>query len=193
VPFDPTLRDRLCDLELQTPLLRERYAKELQAMLEKKLSLPIKGFLGVVMVACVVIAAFLGTLAVIHDELPGLARAGLTGGVVFALAWAGLTAWTLRRGSLPLRTQPAALAALSWVFAVLLETCFLVLAPEFPDHFHAVVALFAGLVILVGAGVMLVATRVQQAELQTQESFLRLEYRLAELSEAKSPRTGREP
>jgi hypothetical protein len=185
VPFDPTLRDRLCELEPQNPLLRERYATELQAMLEKKLSLPMKGFLGLVTVASVVIAVFLGTSAVIHDELPALARAGLAGGVVFALAWAGLSAWTLRRGSLPLRTQPAALAALSWTFAVLLETCFLLLAPAFPDHFHALVALFCGLVLLIGAGVTMVCTCVQQAHLRTQESLLRLEYRLAELGETR--------
>src|SRR5437764_2277954 len=150
---DPTLRDRLCELEPQSPLLRERYAKELQAMLEKKLSTLMKVFLGLVAAASVAIAIFLGTSAVIHDELPILARVGLAGGVVFALAWAGLTLWTLRRGTLQLRTQPAAMAALSWTFAVLLETCFLLLAPAFPDHFHALLALFCGLVLLIGAGV----------------------------------------
>jgi hypothetical protein len=186
VAFDPSLRDRLCDLELQNPLLRERYAEALQDMMEKKLSGPIKVFLVFVTVASVAIAIFLGTLAVIHDELPPLARGGMAGGVVFSLAWAALAVRALRRGTWSLRTQPAALAALFWVFAVLLETCFLVLAPEFPDHFHAVVALFAGLVILVGAGVMMVATRVQQAELRTQEGLLRLEYRLAELSETRA-------
>jgi hypothetical protein len=189
VPFDPTLRDRLCELEPQNPLLRERYAKELQDMLEKKLSLPMKVFLGIVTVASLAITIFLGTLALIHEELPPLARAGLAGGAVFALAWAGLTAWTLRRGTLQLRTQPAAIAVLSWTFAVLLETCFLLLAPEFPDHFHALLALFCGLVLLIGAGVMMVCTHVQQAALRTQEFLLRLEYRLAELSEtgAKAP------
>jgi hypothetical protein len=189
VSFDPTLRDRLCELEPQNPLLRERYAKELQAMLEQKLSLPMKVFLGLVMAGSVVIAIFLGTQAVIQDKLPLLARAGMAGGVVFSLAWAGLTAWTLRRGSFSLRTQPAAFAGLSWIFAVLLETCFLVLAPGFPDHFHALLALFCGLVLLIGAGVMLVCTSVQQAALRTQESLLRVEYRLAELSEtgAKAP------
>jgi hypothetical protein len=184
VPFDPTLRDRLCELEPQNPLLRERYSQELQAMLERKLSLPMKGFLVLVGVGSVAIATFLGTLALSHEELPALARAGLAGGVVFALAWAGLTGWTLRRGTLQLRTQPAAYASLSWVFAVLLETCFLLLAPQFPDRFHAVLALVCGLVLLIGAGVTMVCTRVQQAELRTQESLLRLEYRLAELSEA---------
>ena len=78
------------------------------------------------------------------------------------------------------------MAALSWAFAVLLETCFLMLAPAFPDHFQATVALFAGLVILVGAGVMLVSTNIQQAQLQTQEALLRLEYRLAALAESQA-------
>src|SRR5262245_32262283 len=105
-------------------------------MLEKKLSLLMKVFLVLVTVGSVAIAVYLGMLALAHEELPPLARAGMAGGVVFALAWAGLSAWTLRRGSLNLRIQPAAFAGLSWGFAVLLETCFLVLAPEFPDHFQ---------------------------------------------------------
>src|SRR5262245_49512648 len=133
MPFDPRLRDRLCELEPQNPLLRERYAKELQAMLEKKLSLPMKVFLALVTAASIAIAIFLGTLAFIHAALPVLARVGLAGGGIFGLAWAGLAAWTLRRGTLNLRIQPAAMAGLSWILAVLMETCFLVLAPEFPD------------------------------------------------------------
>jgi MFS family permease len=183
VPFDPSLRERLCELEPQSPHLRERYNKELRDMLEKKLSPLMKLFLLAVAVTSVAIAIFLGSSAFVQGQLPPLARLGLAGGAVFALAWAALTVWALRRGTWSQRAQPAALAALSWVFAVLLETTFLLLAPEFPDHFHAIVALFAGLVILIGAGVMLVATRIQQAELQMRESLLRLEYRLAELAE----------
>jgi hypothetical protein len=112
----------------------------------------------------------------------------MAGGVAFSLAWAGVTASVLRRGAMQLRTHPAALAALSWTFAVLLQTCFLVLAPQFPDRFHAGLALMCGLVLLIGAGVMMVCTRVQQAELRMQESLLRLEYRIAEVAE-----TGKKP
>src|SRR4029078_13362854 len=125
----------------------------------------------------------LGSLALVHDELPLLARAGLVGGAVFEMAWAFLCGRALRRGTWELRTQPAARAGLAWGLAVLLETCFLVLAPQFPDHFEATLALFCGLVLLIGAGVMLVCSRVQQAELRTRESLLRLEYRLAEIAE----------
>jgi hypothetical protein len=183
VPFDPTLRDRLCELEPQNPLLRERYEKELQDMFEKKLSTPMKVFLGIVAVASVGIAIFLGANAVIQSRLPLVARAGLAAGVLFSLGWAALIGWTLRRGAFSLRIQPAAMSALLWVFAVILETCFLVVAPGFPDHFYAILSLFCGLVILIGAGVMMVCTSVQQAALQMQESLLRLEYRLAERSE----------
>ena len=186
MPTNPSLGDRLCDLESQNPLLRERYHKELQAMLERKLGPWSKLFLAVVMVASVAIAIFLGTQAIIHDELPPLARAAMGGGVLFSLAWAGVTGWTLRRGSMRLQVEPAVLAALAFCFAVLLETCFLVLAPEFPDHFHALLALFCGLVILIGASVQLITTCIQQAALRLGESLLRLEYRLAQLEEGKA-------
>jgi hypothetical protein len=152
-------------------------------MLEKRLTLPWKGFIAAVSVASLALMAYLGYLALVQDALPLLARLGLVGGALFAAAWAALGVRALRRGTLELRAEPAAQAALVWVFAVLLETCFLVLAPQFPDHFQATLALFCGLVILVGAGVMLVTVRVQQAELRTQEALLRLEYRIAELAD----------
>jgi hypothetical protein len=183
VPPQASLRDRLCELEPLNPLLRERYTQEVQAMFERKLTLPWKLFIGAVAVGSLGIAGFLAYTAFIHDELPALARLGMVGGVLFSLAWAGLGGRALYRGTFELRFQPAAQAAVLWVFAVLLETCFLVLAPQFPNPMHATVALFCGLVILVGAGFMLVNARVQQAELRTQEALLRLEYRIAELSE----------
>ena len=183
MPPRPSLRDQLCELEVHNPLLRERYTQEIQAMLEKRLTFAGKLFLAAVVIASLAIAAYLGGLALVHDELPTLARAGLVGGAAFGVAWAFLGGRTLRRGTWELRIQPAAMAALAWGFAVLLETCFLGLAPQFPDHFQATVALFSGLVILVGAGVMLVTVCIQQAELRTQERLLRLEYRIAEMSE----------
>jgi hypothetical protein len=190
LPRQPSLRDQLCELQPHNPLLRERYLQEVQAMLEKKLTWRSKGFLAAVLVGSLAIAVYLASLAVIHDKLPLLARVGLAGGAVFGLAWAFLCGRALHRGTWELRTQPAALAGLAWGLAVLLETCFLVLAPQFPDHFQATVALFSGLVILVGAGVMMVSVCIQQAELRTQEALLRLEYRIAEMSEAETGQEG---
>jgi len=183
MPPGPKLRDQLCELEIHNPLLRERYLQEIQAMLERRLNLPSKLFIAAVSVVCLGLTAFLGYLAWVQDKLPLVARLGMVGGALYAAAWAALGVRALRRGTLQLRTEPAAQAALFWVFAVLLETCFLVVAPQFPDHFYATVALFCGLVILVGAGFMMVNVRVQQAESRTQEALLRLEYRIAEMAE----------
>lgn len=187
MPHEPKLRDELCELEPHNPLLRERYLKEMKAMLEKPLTFRAKLFLAAVLIGSLAIMVFLAVQAVVHTELPALARFGMAGGALFALAWAVLCGRALRRGTLELRTEPAAQAGLLWVFAVLLETCFLVLAPQFPNPFHATVALFMGLVILIGAGVMLVCVRLQQSELATREALLRLEYRIADLSEKQPP------
>lgn len=187
MPREHNLRDQLCEQEPHNPLLRERYLQEIKAMLEKTITFRGKLFLAAVLVNSLVITALLAVQALIHVELPAMARFGLAGGAVFAAAWAILCGRALRRGTWELRIEPAAMAGLSWVFAVLLETCFLVLAPQFPDHFQATVALFSGLVILIGAGVTMVCVRVQQAELQTREALLRLEYRLAELTEKQPP------
>src|SRR5262245_14217712 len=117
MPGDPTLRDRLCELEPYNPLLRERYLQEMQAMFNKPLTLRGKLFLAAVLVGSLAITVYLGTLALIHTELPALARLGLTGGAVFAAAWAVLCGRALRRGTLELRTEPATMAGLSWGFA----------------------------------------------------------------------------
>ena len=44
--------------------------------------------------------------------------------------------------------------------------------------------------ILIGAGVQMIGTRIMQSELTMRESFLRLEYRLAEVSEELTRRQG---
>jgi hypothetical protein len=179
----PSFRDRLCELEPQNAQLREKYVESLRNIMEQKLTPIMKAFILCVGVGSIGIAIFLGTLAYIHGELPPLARLGLAAGSAFAVAWAVLVGWTLKKGTWFGKIQPTIIAGLSWIFAVLMETCFLVLAPQFPDRYLGTVAIFTGLVLLIGAGVGLLATRIQQTELTMRESFLRMEYRLAQLAE----------
>jgi hypothetical protein len=179
----PSFRDRLCELEPQNAQLREKYEENLRNIMEQKLTPIMKAFIVCVGVGSIAIAIFLGTLAYIHGELPPLARLGLAAGSAFAVAWVVLVGWTLKKGTWFGRIQPTIIAGLSWIFAVLMETCFLVLAPQFPDKYLGTVAIFSGLVLLIGAGVGLLATRIQQTELTMRESFLRMEFRLAQLAE----------
>lgn len=90
----------------------------------------------------------------------------------------------VRKGTWFGKIQPALASALAWVFAVFLETLFLVLAPRAPDPYLWTVAILAGMVILLGAGFQLIGARLHQTKLAMRESFLCMEYRLAELAEA---------
>jgi hypothetical protein len=180
-PRDPG--DRLSELEPINPELRGKYEQALREVFERKMSWPGKVFVGCVGVASLAIAIFLGSLALAHQEKPPLARIGVAGGAVFALAWVGLVGWTLRRGTWYGKIQPTMIAVLGWLLAVFMETLFLVLAPHAPDPYLGTVAILLGMAILIGAGVQLIATRIQQSELRTREWILRLEYRLAEFAE----------
>lgn len=181
LPHD--LGNRLAELEPVHADRRARYEQAVKEMFERKLSPMMQVFTGVVGVASIGIAVFLASNAILHPQLPVLAHVGLAGGAVFSLAWAGLCGWTVRKGAWYGKIQPTAIAVLAWVLAVFMETVFLMLAPAAPDPYLWTVAILAGLGILLGAGVQLVATRVQQSELTMRESLLRMEYRLAELAE----------
>jgi hypothetical protein len=174
---------RLGELEPVNPQLRSQYEQALKDVFERKLTPVMKAFVGFIGVMSLAITVFLGIHAVVQVKLPVLARLGLAGGAVFALAWTALCGWTLRKGAWFSRIQPTIIAALGWVFAVFMETLFLVLAPLAPDPYLWTVAILAGLVILVGAGFQLVGTRIQQSEMQVREAILRMEYRIAEIAE----------
>jgi hypothetical protein len=176
VTIQHDLGDRLSELEPLNPNFRAKYAQALKDLFERKLSWTMKLFVGSVGAASIGIAIFLASVAVINPELPALAHIGLAGGAVFSLAWTALCGWTLRKGTWFGRIQPA--------LAVFLETLFLVLAPLAPNPYLWTVAILAGMVILIGAGFQLIGTRLQHTELTMRESFLRMEYRLAELAEA---------
>jgi MFS family permease len=190
VTLQRDLGDRLSELEPLNPDFRAKYAQSLKDIFERKLSWTMKVFVGCVGAVAIGQAIFLGSVPFAHPELPALAHIGLAGGTAFSLAWAVLAGWTLRKGTWFGKIQPAVASALAWIFAVFLETLFLVLAPLAPDPYLWTVAILAGMVILLGAGFQLIGARLQHTELTMRESFLRMEYRLAEFAEevAKSQR-----
>jgi hypothetical protein len=183
VTIQHDLGDRLSELEPLNPDFRAKYAQSLKELFERKLSWAMKVFVGSVGAASIGIAIFLASVAVINPELPALAHIGLAGGAVFSLAWTALCGWTLRKGTWFGKIQPAVASALAWISAVFLETLFLVLAPLAPNPYLWTVAILAGMAILLGAGFQLIGVRLQHMELTMRESFLRMEYRLAELAE----------
>jgi hypothetical protein len=95
-------------LEIHNPLLRERYTREIRAMLEKRLHLQSKLFIAILSAFCLGLTALLGYMAWVQDKLPVVARLGMVGGALYTAAWAALGVRALRRGTLELRAEPAA-------------------------------------------------------------------------------------
>jgi hypothetical protein len=152
-------------------------------MFIRELHLPGRIFFGAIALFCLATAVLCGYLAVTQTELPVVARVGLGIGTLFGLTGAVMLARVLRRGALNLKIDNRRIAAMVWVFTVLMMTCFLMLGMSIEDRVMGVLMIVYGLTFLVGAGVFLLAYRIEQAELGVREKLLELELRLAELGE----------
>jgi hypothetical protein len=102
-------------------------------------------------------------------------------GVVFGLAGLGLLGRILLRGTYRHDRDSTQQAGLIWVFVVLLVTIFMVAGGL--GSIQGVGLIVCGIVFLIGAGVMLLRTVVEQSELRTREKLLELELRLAKINE----------
>jgi MFS family permease len=178
-----TFRDQLLAVEPLAPQLREKLQQELRTMFIRQLHLPGRIFFGVIAIFCLATAVLCGYLGATQTELPVVARVGLGIGALFGLTGAVMLTRVLRRGALNLKIDNRRIAAMVWVFTVLMMTCFLMLGMSIEDRVGGVLMIVYGLTFLVGAGVFLLAYRIEQAELGVREKLLELELRLAEMGE----------
>lgn len=177
-------RERLLRLEQVTPALKERYDKEVQAMLEKRLTeTDRKVWLGGT-VASVVFAVILGGLAIVPPltEVPLLVRIPNIVGVLFCICFAILGVRILHRGSMDLKLGTSVIN-LIWGFTILVDIIFTVMSLLVPDRIVGLWMMIFGLVVLVVGAVFLVRHAIAQAELGAREKLLEIEYRLIELAE----------
>lgn len=179
------LRERLLKAEQITPSLKQRYDREIQAMLEKKLTGIRRRVWLAQAIAGLAFAVSFGTLAVMLPAgFPWPGRLGLTGGALFGIGWAILGIRVFRRGSLDLKIDTGAAASMSWCLPVFLVTIFMVWAP---DTIAGLRMILFGLVFLVGGAVFVIRHVIEQSEMKAREKLLEIEYRLAELTEALKP------
>jgi len=179
-----TFRDKLLDMEIPTPALKEKYEREVQAMVEKKLTGLRK--LGTVVSLVMGLGFFVlfGTLAVIvPKEFPLWGRAIWAVGSVFGLTFAGLAVLVLKKGTVNLKTDDMAMAGLGWGFIVIMATITLVFSGQLPDRTIAIKMLVSLLIFEVAAAVGLLKAIIERSEVKTREKLLKIEYRLAEISE----------
>jgi hypothetical protein len=179
-----TFRDNLLDIEKPNPTLKEKYEREVQAMVEKKLTgvrkLQMIGFL----VMSLGLGVLFGTLAVVIPKgFPLWGRFAFAVGAVFCLAFVGLYARILKKGSINLKKDNMSLAWTGWGLVVIYGTLVLVFSGKLPDRIIGVHMLVSVLFYLVAAGVFLLRAYIQRSEVNTREKLLEIEHRLAEIFE----------
>jgi hypothetical protein len=178
-----SLGDRLVAVEPLSSESRQKLEQELHAMFVKELSTPHRIFIGLVGIVSVASAALCAYLAITEARLPVIPRVGLTVGTLFGLAWAALVIRVLRRGTMDLKVDARHMAAMVWVFTVLMVVFFLMAGMSIPDRLLGLMMIAQSIPFLIGAGVYFLSFCIQQSDLNTREQFLRLELRIAELSE----------
>ena len=185
--MNDSFRERLLELQLEQmpPALRERYNREVQAMLEKRITGSGRWVVLGSAVMCVVFAVLLGVLAIIPpaEEVPLLARIPVAVGALFSVGFAMLLLRVFRRGSMDLKSDTSSIIGMIWVFVVLIVPMFMGMSLLAPDRIAGLWMMMFGLVVLVVGAVFLIRHVIEQSELKTREKLLEIEYRLVELAE----------
>ena len=178
-----SFRDRLVAVEAHTPEFQSHLQQELRAMFIRELNTPSRIIVGVVAVLVLCGAVLSGFLALTVTNLPTLARVGLGVGTLFGLISAIMVAKIFRRGTMDLRVDNIQIAAIVWVFTVLMMVFFLMIGMSIEDRLLGLMMIATGLTFLIGAAVGLLGTRIEQSEMTTREKLLQIELMLAQLCE----------
>ena len=103
-----------------------------------------------------------------YGRLPLWGTIGFCAGVVFGLAFGSLSGWIAWSGRIHLKSQPPAMAGMSWVIVIVMATLVLVFAPDSIVGVRMIVSI---LPFLVMAAVFMLASCTEQAELRTKETL----------------------
>ena len=181
---EKTFRDKLLETEKPNTGYKEKYKKEVKAMVEEKLTGIRKWQMIGFLIMSLGLGILFGTLAVIvPKEFPWWGRFGFAVGAVFCLAFVGMYARILKKGAINLRKDKVDIAWLGWGCVVIIGTIALVFSGKLPDRVVGVHWLVSVLFYLVAAGVLLLRAHIQRSEVNTREKLLEIEYRIAELAE----------
>jgi MFS family permease len=177
------LGDRLIAVEQPSAHAREKLQQELHAMLKRELTFRRRLVFALVALMALAGALVCGFLALTEPDLPVVPRVALGTGTLFGVAWTVVAARLAWRGSMDAKLDSRRIAAMVWVFTVLMMVFFLIVGMSSEDRLLGLTMIANGLAFLIGAAVYWLTHRIEQAELAVREKLLQLELRLAELCE----------
>jgi Mn2+/Fe2+ NRAMP family transporter len=190
------MRNKLVAQERRNREMEARFREAVASMTTRKLTPRHRVAYGLGCILGLLLAGLLGHSAwTAPPGLPLLGRLILVVGAVFGVAWAGMSAYVLKRGSMNLRTDENAKHALMWIFMVLMMTVFLVIGTQMDDRLLGISLVLDALVFFVVFAIpAFVAMRVNRMEMQVREQLLRMEIALAEMAERQAaPQKDTEP
>jgi hypothetical protein len=180
-----TFREELLNEEKVSPQLRERYRKEVQNMLERKLTRRERiGWTFGIVLCCFFVVLFGGMALFAPRGFPLAGRIGFGLGPLFALVYIAFSVSVLRRGKLHrIRTEHWG-TRITYVFVLLMMTFALVWGGMMEDQVLGISVVLFTLVFFITFGVMpMIINRVNQAEWKLREQLLRIELELEEMRE----------
>lgn len=177
-------RDKLLDMEMPNSNLKEKYEREVQAMVEKKLTGKKKFQIICFLVISICLTILFGTFAIIAQEsFPLWGRLGFAIGAVSGLVFIVSYTRILKKGSINLKKDKMSLAWTCWGLVVIFGALVLVFSPGLPNRIVGVQMLVYVLFFLVATGIFLLRAHIQCSEVNTREKLLEIEHLLAEISE----------
>lgn len=177
------LREQLLIKEAWDSPLGEKYKSEIQDLLIQKLTPVRRWSLAIVSIFLLGSCVMFGWLALSQTELPSLVRLYFVEGVIFQIVGLVHCVRVLRSGVFHRRRDPIFRSGLMWCFAVVLAVHFLMFIPEVPDVKTGLLFLGVALAAMIGTGLQLLRTCIEQSELNTSELMLKTVLRLKDTSQ----------
>jgi len=181
---DQSIRNRLLEMEKRNPDLEEQFKKEMKKMLDRKLKLFEKIAWTVTSLVAAFMVIFFSYMAIVLKEVPWLVRVGFIEGAVFSAAWVALSIWILKKGSINLLKHENAIHGLVFGFVLLLLMNMLLLGGQIEDKTTGIQMMLSGAIFFMVFGIPAIFNmRINRTEYTLREQLLKIELKMAELSE----------
>ncbi len=184
---EPTLREKLLDLESRESKLDQRTSDFMENIMYRKLNVPMKiSFsISLVMGVCFCVGfTYVGLTA--PDELPPIFKLGFYVAGAFGLAWAVFSGYVLKKGRAHLLKTDDIIQGLSFGFIVILMVVLLLASGYMKDDLTAVKMVLNGMVFLILFGIpAMLHMRMRQTERMLMDRLLQIELKLTEMQEEK--------
>jgi hypothetical protein len=179
-----SIRDRLLEIETRTPSLEEKFKKEMKKMLGKKLTSLGKIVWAITLVIAALLVIRFFHMAIVLKDVPWLVRVGFVEGAVFSAAWVALSAWILKKGSFRLFQHENVIHGLVFIFVLLLLIHLFLLGGQIEDRTKGIQMMLSGGIFFLIFGIPAIfIMRINRTESSLREQMLKIELRIAELSE----------